>query len=503
MTPTSWIIATAPPNPNGDLHLGHLSGPFLGADVLARYLRSRGDDVVHVGYVDEHSTYVPRRAGELGRTADDVAYDLGNRIASTLELANMHPDFLGRPKRDVWHDEIVQGGFLRLLHAGAVIETEGDVYHCPVEDIPLYEAEIRGRCHHCEASSDGFYCEECGRPQESGRLLDPRCTSCNAIPILRRERRLAVALEPFRARLEALWDRMPTRPRLRAYLDMLLNCDQLPLTPVSRVGEYGVPVPLDGWKGYYLDTWFSGLFGYIAATEGLRRVRGIGRGAAMWQEPDTQLVEFIGIDCSFSHAVLWVAMAIALDPMVTPFAVMTNEFYTLEGAKFSTSRGHAIWGGDFLQKESADDVRFHLCLTGPESAKSDFRVEDFRQTQRDVLAGGLDVIGSALCGDERSGGDDRPLLDMVARLRAETAAVLDPASFSPAQATALIAKFATEDRDRTLDAIAGSSITGRRLAAIVLSDVLGPVMPTWAERLKAEITSAPTPSRGSAAVVWP
>lgn len=507
------IVTTAPPNPNGDLHVGHLSGPFLGADVMARHLRSQGHDVVHVGYIDEHSCYVPRRAQELGRPTRAVAHYFGSRIEQTLAAANMSPDFCGRPHRDSWHDETVQELFTRLWDRRALTEQSLPVFRCPQDGTYLYEAEIRGMCHFCGAPSDGFYCEECGRPQTSGLLREGHCTACGSEPVLEEHRRIVFPLEDYRSVLIEHYRDRPMRPRLRQYLDMML-AQPLPDTPISRIGDYGVAVPLPGWEGHYLDTWFSGIWGYVAATIGAERVIGYGPGGNGWASPATQIHEFIGFDCSFSHALLWPAMCAALE-LNLPDSVVTNEFYRLEGGKFSTSRGHAVWGADILSEVPADSLRFYLCLTGPEREQTNFVYEDFRLVTQEVLVDGLDELvrqaavqltrvaaengatedlGTEDRSTEDDGTEDRgatPVSQLVDDLSAQVSTSLDPQGFSPAGAALAIRTFSVDRADEVAAAIRTAGAQDLRRFLAVLATTVEPIMPGWAADLLTYLGQAP------------
>ena len=510
---TKMIITAAPPNPNGDLHIGHLSGPFLGADVMARYLRSRGHDVVHVGYIDEHSCYVPRRAKELGHPTRAVAHYLGSQIEQTLAAANMSPDFCGRPHRDAWHDETVQDFFTQLRDKGALTVRTLPVLRCPQEGTYLYEAEIRGTCHFCGAPSDGFYCEECGRPQTSGQLRDGRCTSCGSVPVADAHERIVFPLEEYRSALTEHYRDRPVRPRLRRYLDMML-AEPLPDTPISRIGDYGVAVPLPGWEGHYLDTWFSGIWGYVAGTSGAQRVAGQGPGVSGWYSPDTQVHEFIGFDCSFSHALLWPAMCAALGVNL-PTSVVTNEFYRLEGGKFSTSRWHAVWGADILSEVPADSLRFYLCLTGPEQEQTNFVRAQFRQVVQEVLVDGLDGLVDraarrlAAAGDDGtpsgddgtpSGDDGTPSGDVAATaltgladgLSRRVGSCLEPEGFSPAAAAEQIRAFSVDQADEVAAAIEEAGVPELRRFVTTVAATIEPIMPGWAFDLLTDLGQAPT-----------
>lgn len=474
---TRYIVTAAPPNPNGDLHLGHLAGPFLGADVQARYLRGAGHQVAHVSYIDEHSCYVPRRARELSAGAYETAHLLGTRIEQTLAMGHMAPDLVARPHRDAEHDAVILENFGRLWQAGALYCAPDEVYWCATCSVYLYEAEIRGACHYCGAASDGFYCEECGRPQTSARLADPKCTGCGGRPEVGRHQRIFFPLEDYRDRLRAYFADRPTRPRLRAYLDMMF-AEPLPATPVSRAGSYGVAVPDPAWQGHYLDTWFCGLFGYLAATRLAAQVAQLPAAAGGWQGEDVEVLEFLGFDCSFSHAVLWVAMAMALGDLALPAKINTNEFYRLEGGKFSTSRGHAIWGGQFLASVPADSLRFHLCLTGPETEQTNFSMAEFATTVRTVLVDGLerllDRFDDSRPSTRAANSDLAHLLDSV---RKETAASLEPAWFSPAQAAQAVCAALADPALAAL--VEEATPAGRRAGLVRLAWLLEPFLPGW------------------------
>ncbi|MBM9504112.1 class I tRNA ligase family protein [Actinacidiphila acididurans] len=506
------IITSAPPNPNGDLHLGHLAGPFLGADVLARRLRQAGREVLYVGYSDEHSCYVPRRAEELGITAHDAALLFGNRMEETLSLGAMHHDWFTRPLTDDVHTRTVQRFFLGLWEKGALEVRELPVFHCGTCDRYLYEAEVRGNCQYCGDPSDGVYCEACGLAQDPAGLSDPKCTRCWEPAQTRTLKRIAFPLDDYRERLTgyvaAAGAAAEWRPRLTAYLEGLL-AGPLPLTPVSREADYGIPVPLPGWEGHVLDTWFSGIWGYVAGTARLTAAQGhpdhweelwAGDGTPGGAEEDSgaEIVHFIGFDCSFSHAVLWPALLMAHGGLTLPTQVVINEFYRLEGEKFSTSRDHAIWGGDFLRTVPADVLRFHLCLTGPEREQTNFAMKEFTAVVDDVLVGGLQrwldrlealaaEHGGTVPADAPSlAGEGAP--GRAVRLLAEAGRALEPAVFSPQAATAAIrdaVQALAADTEGWDAPGAGNGVVLRTHLELLarLAATAAPVMPYFAEKV--------------------
>ncbi|MGP4002921.1 methionine--tRNA ligase [Streptomyces sp. 8N706] len=513
------LITCAPPNPNGDLHLGHLSGPFMGADVLRRYLVARGVPVSYVAYTDDHSCYVPRRGTELGWDARTTAFRYTSRIEQTLALAGMLPDYYEHPHREPKHDSLVHEHFLQLWKNGVITEQELPTTYCRTCDGFIYEAYIRGRCRFCAAPSDGTYCEECGYPQEPGGVVDGHCVTCGGEPELRSAPRLVVPLAPFAERLSALYAESPWRKRVLEFCKGMIE-HGLPVVPISREADYGIPVPLEGWEGHVLDTWFSGIFGYIAATAAHGTALGKpDEWQKVWKDQETELVHFIGFDCSFSHAVLWPALLLGLGDYITPKYVMSNEFYTLEGDKFSTSRGHAIWGFDFLREVPSDAVRLHLCLTAPEEAKTDFRLADFDRTVNTLLVGQLEdwaasVVsllaqehGSVVPGTDRA---DWPaaVRSLAEQLPEDMAGALEPDDFSLRGAASRLTDAVTRASE-DLRQYRETPPAERPDAAAVLAshaELLGvvaavsaPLMPVWSRHVGEQLGMAVTFD----GVAWP
>lgn len=508
------LVTCAPPNPNGDLHLGHLSGPFLGADVLRRYLRARGADVAYVSYTDDESCYVPRRAREIGWEPKETALHFTRRIEQTLALADMLPDYYEHPHREPGHDHMVHEGFHRLMAAGAIEKRELPTPYCERCEKFLYEADLRGLCRFCREPSDGTYCEDCGFPQDPGGLHEARCVGCGDKPVLRTSPRLVVPLRRFAARLATFYAGRQFPARVNDFCQELLSYG-LPDTPISRISGYGTPVPLEGWSGHVLDTWFSGIFGYMAATQAYATAVGSPqRTAEFWEDPDTTLVHFIGFDCSFSHAVLWPALLLAVDQPVLPRHVISNEFYSLEGEKFSTSRGHAIWGSEFLRQVPADAVRMHLCLTNPETSQTDFSRADFDRSINDVMRGGLDAWATSvfdlLATGSRARIPDSPVDAWPATVRADIAAApdrvgahLEPGAFSMRSASAVIAEVVLRSRDGLRAAAGptdGALLAGHAELLGTVAAVAAPIVPEWSRRVLRQL-GVPVDTAG--VLAWP
>jgi methionyl-tRNA synthetase len=503
MSRQRYLVTCAPPNTNGDLHLGHLAGPFLAADVCRRYLTQRGHDVLYVSYTDDHSPYVLRKAEDLALPPTEVAFQYSGRMEATLHLAGTIQDYFEHPLREPIHDRTVQEFFRRLRERGAVETVETPAFWCGACGRYLYEAHVVGRCQFCGAASGAMYCEECGRPQDPGGLLDASCIRCRRAPEVRTIRRFSVPLSRYAAPFAERMDIPRMRPRLRAFVEELLRAG-LPDTPISRVSDYGIPVPLEGWQGSILDTWFSGIFGYMAATAAYSAAVGqpdLWR--ELWAPGGSRLVQFIGFDCNFSHAVLWPCFLLALGDTVLPSLVISNEFYLLEGEKFSTSRGYAIWGSEFLRQHPADAVRFHLCSTAPETEQTSFWRREFASTVDDVLAGRLerwvhglfelvrDDFDSTV--PEASGGGGG-VGELIATVPAGIGHALDPECFSPRQAARVLSE-AIEAGERSMretrtgrgkPGCAGAIADQVELLAVVAA-CAAPLMPAWSERVTQEL----------------
>lgn len=494
----TYVVTAAPPNPNGDLHLGHLSGPFLGSDVLSRYLRQTGNRVYHVSYADEHSCYVPRKAAELETDPHETAYRFAQRMERSLASGNMLPDRFAHPKQDPRHVKVVHDLFLKLWERGRLEVRTQPVYHCAACDLNLYEAEISGLCQACGATNGGMYCESCGWPQESDGLVNPTCIFCGSTPEVVDERRIVLPMERYRKALTNYLDSVPLRPRPRAFVKELL-ANPLADAAFTRRGDYGVPVPLPEWEGYYIDTWFSGLCGYLFSLDTFQSSVQSGRtGREIWEADGTQVVHFLGFDCLYSHAIFWPALCMAEENLVLPSHIISNEFYQLEGLKFSTSRGHAVWGSEFFQEHAADAVRFHLAATSPETEETSFYRQRYEMTARELgvyFEGTAELVNGML---QRSFAGTVPNVDVqspgkytaTAQERVDKLArMFDVDSFSLASAAAELRSFAIETYSEVfrIYSLGQEGIDGGRLMRDLVEGFLRlavssyPIMPTWSE----------------------
>lgn len=395
--PARVLVTATPPTPNGDLHVGHLSGPYLGADIYARYLRMRGVEVDYVTGMDDHQSYVVTKAAALGATPREVAERFSETMAGTLERASIALDHVARPQASRHHVRLVQEVFRTLWEGGALVARESPTLYCEDCARYLFEAHVSGRCPHCGAGSGGNACEACGRPNDSADLGDPRCHHCGKRPAVRPLRRIYFPLAPWRDELERFWNEVRMGPHLRSLCETMLAAG-LPEIAVSQQTDWGIPVPVAGFERQCIYVWFEMAPGYLAAARELREARQTvpptaqgpapAGGRGVWGGDGARPVQFFGFDNGYFHAVLFPAIFRAYDPQIPlPAAFVTNELYRYEGTKFSTSRDHALWGRELLSWLPADAARFYLAWDGPETEARNFALAALEETLRRELIG--------------------------------------------------------------------------------------------------------------------
>jgi methionyl-tRNA synthetase len=505
-TPSLLITAT-PPTPNGDMHLGHLAGPYVAGDVFARSQRMQGARALYVTGIDDHQSYVPLRGWASGQDPETVASDYGERIESTWKQARIDFDHVDRPARAERHDRFVQSFFMRLYDRGHLVERQALSPYCQTRDMYLFEAYASGDCPHCGAGADGNVCEQCGRPNDVHDLESLRCKLCDQRPELRPFKRLFFPLSRFAERLQAYWSKVAMPPHLRA-LCQEMAADGLPDIAVTHPTHWGVPAPVVGYEDQKIYVWFEMAPGYVAAAADALGVTGLTSEDTVrgWNEAGTTKVQFFGFDNGYFHAVLFPALFMAYgDEIHLPDIFVVNEFYRLAGAKFSTSRQHAIWASEFLEQESADALRYYLCYDRPRSQQTNFTFDDYRAVRTNDLCRGwlgwLDELQARMSLEYDSRvpqpGDLSEVDGILGALRSsahQVAADLDSESFAPDAALRRLNELvrmvrsygAAWDHTRDVRACDGRRATARVLevtAAKTLALLGYPLMPDFAATL--------------------
>ncbi|WP_432089367.1 MULTISPECIES: methionine--tRNA ligase [unclassified Streptomyces] len=494
MSDPMWITAT-PPTPNGDLHVGHIAGPYVAGDVLSRFLRAEAMNVLYTTGLDDHQSYVQVRGlKDGGKTPEDVADGYGDSVVRTWQAASVSFDRIVRPRWDAGYEQAVQDFFRRLYDGGHVEAKVKDLPYCAPCSRWLYEAYVAGGCPHCGAACSGNACEPCGRPNDCGDLLDPRCAVCDTPAELRPCERLYFPLAPYGQRLAAFWNDVKMSPHLRGLCEKML-ADGLPDIAVSHPADWGVPVPLAGFEDQRLYVWFEMAPGYLFQAAGSDGAVAAGRA-----------VQFFGFDNGYFHAVLFPALFLAAGSAgQLPAGFEVNEFYQLEGKKFSTSRRHAVWADEALEMTGSDVLRYHVCADRPQGRETSFdlpALERSRLRLHTLWNGWLERLfadvrqecGGAVPPEEPSGEGWELLRGRLLRIVAELREAYGPAGFDPRRAVALLdemvacvtdfAHVHAHERDRPEGGAAyRSALAAQLAAAAALSAWAAPALPDGAARL--------------------
>lgn len=376
----TFLVTATPPTPNGELHVGHLSGPYLAADVFCRYQRMQGNRAVYLCSSDDHQSYTMTTATRRGCTPAELAERQTQVIKSTLRAAHIELDLYTSALSNKRHIDFVQNFVKELYSRGLLLEKTKTIYYCKSCEHYLFESFIKGGCPFCGEEAAGNLCEACGRINDPIDLQDPICSMCHTTPSLTTYQGLFFPLEAHREAMAQFYASQQTwRPHLQALCQWLVS-HPLPDYPVSYPTAWGIPVPLEGFPNQSINVWFEMYPGHIATTQAWAELQGDPALADRLWGGEGKLVQFLGYDNSFFNAVLHVALALALEGQhILPEHIITNEFYLLDGEKFSTSRNHAIWGQDILHTVNADALRYHLSRTNPEHMQTNFSYQEFTQ----------------------------------------------------------------------------------------------------------------------------
>jgi methionyl-tRNA synthetase len=426
-TPQKILVAVAWPYASGPRHLGHVAGPGVPSDVFARYHRLKGNDVLMVSGTDEHGTPVMVSADREGVTPRELA-DRNNAqiLDDYVRLGMTYDCFTRTTTRN--HYGVVEGMFRTLYEKGFLIEQTALGAISPATGRTLPDRYIEGTCPICGyGEARGDQCDNCGNQLDPVDLIDPRSVIDGSTPEFLETTHLFLDLPAFRERLVE-WIEAQThwRPNVRNFALNLAR--EVKPRAMTRDIDWGVPVPVEGYpedtKRIYV--WFDAVIGYLSAS--VEWACNAGRPEAWrewWQSPDARSFYFMGKDNIVFHAVIWPSMLMGYgDDLQLPYNVVSSEYLTMSGSKASTSRGHAIWVKDFLDRYEPDALRYYLTAAGPETQDSDFTWEEFvRRTNDELLANWGNLVNRTLVNAQRNFGavpepgplteGDRALLDAV------------------------------------------------------------------------------------------
>lgn len=438
------FVFSTPPTPNGDLHLGHLSGPYLGADAYVRFQRMNGAEAWHLTGSDDFQSYVQAAARRDGRTPAETAAHFSAEIAATLKLLDIEPDQYTVTNAEGGYREGLREFFSELVASGGITAQEAPALF-DASGRYLYEVDVTGLCPSCSSATSGNICEECGEPNSVADLADPVATTDGGPPEAGTATRYTLPLHEYRADIEAHHARGRVPARLRDLAHRVLRRGRHDVS-VTHPATWGVEPAQSDVPGQVIWVWPEMAYGFLHGIQSLGRRLGRPWNA---REPrdDWKIVHFFGYDNSFYHSVLYpVLYRLAHPGWTADIDYHVNEFYLLEGSKFSTSRRHAIWGKDILTERSVDAVRYFLARTRPEGRRTDFRTAAFTELVENDLIGTwqqwLNGLGERLdkqtAGTAPDAGTWRPehsaFLNRLESRRRALAGAYDPDGFSLNQA---------------------------------------------------------------------
>ncbi len=499
------LVLAPPPTPNGDLHVGHLSGPYLRADIYARYSRMLGNETYYLCGIDEHQSYVALKGRQIGLGPQETADKFAAEIEKTLAAARIQIDWMARPSRLAHHRPLVEKLFHEMRRDGQIVEREGPCLFCEACQVYLFEAYVRGFCPHCNELCGGNSCEACGRPNDCGNLKDPVCNICGASATIRNVKRFIFPLSPYTKQMKQYFDTAIMSSNIRALGEQMIK-NGLPEVAITHPASWGIPAPGIGNQRIYV--WFEMAAGLLAATQALSEtIDEPGGWERFWKTTDAEIVKFMGFDNAFFYSLFFSAVFQAWDREIyLPQVLLANEFYRLDGLKFSTSRNHAIWGRELLRGRNVDLVRFYLAYSGPETEQTSFTLSEYEQTVRRELLDGVQVwlreLGDAVL-NEYSGIVPSPgewngaMHSFYSRLNdivKKTGVSYSAEEFSTQRVARLLLDLAREARffshserhwkhvsDRRLTR--NTAISLELLAAKTLALLSAPIMPDFAARL--------------------
>lgn len=383
-------VTAALPYANGGVHIGHLAGVYVPADIYVRYLRLKKREVVFIGGSDEHGVPITIRAKKEGVTPQDVCDRYHKLIKDSFEEFGISFDVYSRTTSPT-HNKFASDFFRKLYDDGKLVEKESEQYYDEEARQFLADRYIMGECPHCgNPNAYGDQCEKCGSDLSPMELKNPHSTISGSQPVIRKTKNWYLPLNNYQEWLKQwiLEDHKEWRPNVYGQCKSWLDMDLQPRA-MTRDLDWGIPVPVEGAEGKVLYVWFDAPIGYISNTKELcdSDPERFGSWQKWWQDPETRLVHFIGKDNIVFHCLIFPTMLKAHGGYILPDNVPANEFLNLEDNKISTSKNWAVWLHEYLRDfEGKQDVlRYVLTANAPETKDNNFTWKDFQERNNSEL----------------------------------------------------------------------------------------------------------------------
>ena len=383
-------VTAALPYANGGVHIGHLAGVYVPADIYVRYLRLKKQDVVFIGGSDEHGVPITLRAKKEGITPQDVCDRYHKMIKDSFKEFGISFDIYSRTTSDT-HNKFASDFFKKLYEDGKLVEKESEQYYDEEAHQFLADRYIMGECPHCHnLNAYGDQCEKCGSDLSPMELINPHSTISGSKPVIKKTKNWFLPLNEYQDWLKdwILEGHKEWRPNVFGQCKSWLDMDLQPRA-MTRDLDWGIPVPVEGAEGKVLYVWFDAPIGYISNTKELcdKEPEKFGNWEKWWKDPDTRLVHFIGKDNIVFHCIIFPTMLKAYGDYILPDNVPANEFLNLEDDKISTSRNWAVWLHEYFHDlpGKQDVLRYVLTANAPETKDNNFTWKDFQERNNSEL----------------------------------------------------------------------------------------------------------------------
>jgi len=383
-------VTSALPYANGGVHIGHLAGVYVPADIYVRYLRLKGEEVMFVGGSDEHGVPITIRARKEGITPQDVVDRYHTMIRDSFKEFGISFDVYSRTTSET-HNKFASDFFRKLYDEGKLVEETSKQYYDEEAHQFLADRYITGECPHCHnQGAYGDQCEKCGRDLAPTDLINPHSTISGSTPVMKETKNWYLPLNEYQDWLKEwiLNEHKEWRPNVYGQCKSWLDMDLQPRA-MTRDLDWGIPVPVEGAEGKVLYVWFDAPIGYISNTKELceSNPEKWGTWQKWWQDEDTRLVHFIGKDNIVFHCIIFPVMMKAHGGYIMPDNVPANEFLNLENDKISTSRNWAVWLHEYLvdMPGKQDELRYVLTANAPETKDNNFTWKDFQDRVNNEL----------------------------------------------------------------------------------------------------------------------
>jgi methionyl-tRNA synthetase len=383
-----FTVTSALPYANGPIHIGHLAGVYIPADIYVRYLRLKGEDVVFIGGSDEHGVPITIKARQEGVSPQQIVDKYHHLIKDSFEKFGISFDVYSRTSSPL-HHETASDFFRKLYESGRFLEKDSEQYFDEETGQFLADRYITGTCPHCGYErAYGDQCENCGTSLSPTDLINPKSVLSGNPPVLKNTRHWYLPLNDYEAMLRQwILESHKNDWKSNVYGQCKSWIDQgLQPRAVTRDLDWGVKLPVEGTEGKVLYVWFDAPIGYISATREWANNNNT-QWEPYWKSNESKLVHFIGKDNIVFHCIIFPAMLHAEGSYILPDNVPANEFLNLEGDKISTSRNWAVWLHEYLEEfpGKQDVLRYALCASAPETKDNDFTWKDFQARNNSEL----------------------------------------------------------------------------------------------------------------------